>query len=281
MCATHERAGAASPRSRLAAESGVTLVETLFSAVVLVIVLFGVFASMDAASHTTAVNRSRSVAASLAEQELERMRSLSAVQLATYSAAPQTKVVGKAQYTIESRAEWVNDASGTPPAATPTASSRLHPRHVEREVEPARQARPAGRADYMFKLGQFNDYWTLCDSGPGPSPSEPNPVNQRWDGTGQDTRRWRTMADGKSRYTIELLPATGATCTAGANAWQSMLNGSSGTFRIRATGRSGGVTRTIVTTLRRRARAAPPGACRSSSAPATRSTGRCTRTTTC
>ena len=38
------------------------------------------------------------------------------------------------------------------------------------------------------------------------SPSEPNPVNQHWDGTGADPRRWRQMSDGKSRYTIELLP---------------------------------------------------------------------------
>jgi Tfp pilus assembly protein PilV len=99
---------------RIRDERGFTIIETLLAATLLVVVLFAVFASLDAASHSTAVNRSRSVAASLAEQELERMRSLSAVELATYAGAPQTKVVGKAQYTIESRAQWVNDASGTP-----------------------------------------------------------------------------------------------------------------------------------------------------------------------
>ena len=118
MCVTDNQGDtgvlAASRRPRLAGERGVTLIETLFAAALVVVVLFAVFASLDAASHTTAVNRSRTVAASLAEQELERMRSLSAIQLATYSAAPQTKVLGKAEYTIESRADWVNDASGTP-----------------------------------------------------------------------------------------------------------------------------------------------------------------------
>ena len=60
------------------------------------------------------------------------------------------------------------------------------------------------------------------------------------------------MPDGKSQYTIELLPSTGTQCTPGQNAHVSMLDSSSGTFRIRATGRAGDVTRTVVTTLRRR-----------------------------
>jgi hypothetical protein len=58
------------------------------------------------------------------------------------------------------------------------------------------------------------------------------------------------MQDGKSKYTIELLPTSGS-CTAGPTAHETMLNPSSGTFRIRATGRAGTVTRSIVTTLRR------------------------------
>ena len=123
---------------------------------------------------------------------------------------------------------------------------------ASQERKQAYAAAEAGLEYYMFKLGQFNDYWTLCDTGQGPGGTEPNPVNQRWPGTGADTRRWRTMPDGKSRYTIELLPSTGTQCTPGQNAHVSMLDSSSGTFRIRATGRAGGVTRTVVTTLRRR-----------------------------
>jgi Tfp pilus assembly protein PilV len=100
--------------SSISSERGVTLIETLLAAAMLVIVVFAVLASLDAASHSTAVNRSRTVAASLAEQELERMRSLSAVELASYAGPARTEVVGKAEYTIQSRAEWVHDASGTP-----------------------------------------------------------------------------------------------------------------------------------------------------------------------
>ena len=108
--ATHARAVPLRPE--LSAEHGVTLIETLISAVILVIVLFAVLASLDAASHTTAVNRSRTVAAGLAEQELERLRALPATTLASYSKATRTVTVGKSDYQITSDAEWVHDASG-------------------------------------------------------------------------------------------------------------------------------------------------------------------------
>ena len=116
-------------------------------------------------------------------------------------------------------------------------------------------AAEAGLEYYMFQLSQDNDYWTHCDSVAGPSPTETTPVNQQWvkkSPSEPDPRRWRTMSDGKSRYTIELLPAKGEKCVAGSTAHEAMLNGASGTFRIRATGRAGKVTRTVVTTLRRR-----------------------------
>jgi hypothetical protein len=107
-------------------------------------------------------------------------------------------------------------------------------------------AAEAGLEYYMFQLSENNDYWTLCDTVSGP-------VNQQLPTNAvSDTRRWRTMPDGKSQYTIELLPITGKpACTPGATAHETMLNLSSGTFRIRATGRVGKVTRSIVTTLRR------------------------------
>jgi hypothetical protein len=113
-------------------------------------------------------------------------------------------------------------------------------------------AAEAGLEYYMFQLSENNDFWTLCDTAAGASPTDPSPVNQPWDPrNGPDTRRWRTMPDGKSKYTIELLPADGDTCVPGATAHESMLDSASGTFRIRATGRSGNVTRSIVTRLRR------------------------------
>jgi Tfp pilus assembly protein PilV len=99
---------------KLHSEAGVTLIETLIAAALLVVVLLAVFGSLDAASHTTAVNRSRTVAAGLAEQHLERLRSLPATTLATYSPTTVTTKVGSTDYSVTSDAQWVHDASGAP-----------------------------------------------------------------------------------------------------------------------------------------------------------------------
>ena len=101
---------------------------------------------------------------------------------------------------------------------------------------------------YMFQLERDPDYWTKCvPSGVSPAP----PINQRWDGTGADPRVWKTLPSSNAGYTIELLPANGsASCVAGSQT--TMLDLQSGTFRIRATGRSGNVHRTIVGSFRRK-----------------------------
>lgn len=113
-------------------------------------------------------------------------------------------------------------------------------------------AAEAGMAYYMYQLSLDNDYWTRCDQVPPPSTTEPSPVNQMWDGVGTDPRRWRTLSGTKSEYTIELIPEAGSTCTPG-TADSTMIDRSSGTFRVRVSGRSDGITRTLVNTLRRRA----------------------------
>jgi Tfp pilus assembly protein PilV len=101
-------------RPELSAEHGVTLVETLISAAILVAVLIGVLASLDASAHTAAINRSRTVAAALAEQDIERLRALPAATLATYDKGPRTVKSGSVDYLVASKVEWVHDASGTP-----------------------------------------------------------------------------------------------------------------------------------------------------------------------
>jgi hypothetical protein len=100
--------------------------------------------------------------------------------------------------------------------------------------------------------------WASCDQVEGPSATQQAPINQPWDGTGPDQRRWRNVPDSTdSQYTIELLPATGSTCNT-ADPAGSMINAANGTFRIRATGRSAArrrgewVYRSVVGTFRRR-----------------------------
>jgi Tfp pilus assembly protein PilV len=98
-------------RYRLSSDAGVTLVETLISAVILVIVVGAVLTTIDASGRTTASNKNRSVGATLAEQDQERMRAMTPTQLDNYASA-ETKNVDGVPYNVESRAEWVFDDSG-------------------------------------------------------------------------------------------------------------------------------------------------------------------------
>jgi hypothetical protein len=119
-------------------------------------------------------------------------------------------------------------------------------------------AAEAGLNYYLYRLNEDSNFWAGCDTVDGASATEPAPVNQPWDGTGADPRRWRNVPDSTdAQYTIELLPANGSTCNT-ADPAGSMINPANGTFRIRATGRSAARRRgawsyrSIVATFRRR-----------------------------
>ena len=115
-------------------------------------------------------------------------------------------------------------------------------------------AAEAGVEYYLYQLTRDNDYWSTCDEAPGPN-GDPNPVNQPNPGA---SRRWRTVTGTTdARFSIELLPANGETeCKVATEdeptlAADTMIDKASGTFRIRSTGESRGVRRSIVTTFRR------------------------------
>jgi hypothetical protein len=94
-------------------------------------------------------------------------------------------------------------------------------------------AAEAGVNDYLFHLNQDNAYWTKCTNVPAP-----NAVNDVWDGTGTDPRKWRNVPGSNAQYAIELLPVAPYTkCTPGASVASSMIDISSRTLRIRVTGR--------------------------------------------
>jgi hypothetical protein len=107
-------------------------------------------------------------------------------------------------------------------------------------------AAEAGLEYYRYQLVQDNDYWTHCDNVPGPAPGVPAPITQ----AGAANRNWRTLPGSDAQYTVELLPAKGFTSCVEGNE-STMLDKATGTFRIRATGRAGDVTRSIVATFRR------------------------------
>lgn len=112
-------------------------------------------------------------------------------------------------------------------------------------------AAEAGLNFYLARLGQDNEYWAKCTNVPVPNATEPSPVNQRWDGALPDPRKTRRIPGGEAKYTIELLPASGSQCQT-SNPGGTMLDPSTGTFRIRATGFAGNEKRSVIATLRRK-----------------------------
>ncbi|MEA2362170.1 MAG: hypothetical protein QOD71_1315 [Thermoleophilaceae bacterium] len=121
-------------------------------------------------------------------------------------------------------------------------------------------AAEAGLNYYLNRLGQDNSYYLKCDQVPNPSQ---NAVNLQWSGTGADPRIWQKIPGYKAEYAIELLavqttaPGT-EQCVP--NQATTMVDATTGTFRIRATGRVRTPTsttdkpykRSIVATLRRK-----------------------------
>jgi Tfp pilus assembly protein PilX len=123
-------------------------------------------------------------------------------------------------------------------------------------------AAEAGLSYYMNRLAQDSSYYTHCTNVPSPTL---NAVNNEWNGSGADPRRFRQIPGYPSDYTVELLavqnPSVAGTELCVENVPSSMIDQSSGSFRIRATGRARTPLnasdrpkkRSIVATLRRKA----------------------------
>lgn len=117
---------------------------------------------------------------------------------------------------------------------------------ASKDRKAAYAAAEAGVNFYAFHLGQDPDYWTKCDQVAAPNATENNPVNL----AGASPARWRSLPQSGAQYKVELLPAAGqAKCVPGD--LKSMLDPSTGTFRVRATGKAGNVRRSIIASYRR------------------------------
>jgi type II secretory pathway pseudopilin PulG len=102
-------------RRQAASEDGFGLIEVVISAAVMVIVVLGILSALDSVSHTAGANQAKTVAATLAEKDLERLRGLRTSDLndlATLEPATRTVQVGKVTYTIASKAQAVDDSTG-------------------------------------------------------------------------------------------------------------------------------------------------------------------------
>jgi len=87
-------------------------VEAVASAAVLAVVVLGVYAGLDGTIALSGQNKSRTVAAALAQQDQEQLRAQRATQLSNFAGTRKVTVSG-VEYTVESRTTWISDASGT------------------------------------------------------------------------------------------------------------------------------------------------------------------------
>jgi Tfp pilus assembly protein PilV len=104
--------------SRLRGDEGFGLVEVLVTALVVLILAAGTFATFDASSHATGLAKSRSTAITLAQQDQARMRAMPVADLSNlHNGVTTQRACDDAggnciDYKVTSNVEWVKDGQG-------------------------------------------------------------------------------------------------------------------------------------------------------------------------
>jgi Tfp pilus assembly protein PilV len=114
----------------LAAEAGDTLLEVLVSALLLGLIVVGTFSGLNSTNRATSLDRARSQADALAEQNEEQLRAEPIKKLYELESHPRTENVteGKTTYTIETTARYIEDATAT---ASCTSSSAKEANYLQ------------------------------------------------------------------------------------------------------------------------------------------------------
>jgi Tfp pilus assembly protein PilV len=97
---------------RLASEEGFALLEVMAAAVLLLVISMASLSVFDVSGTVSGRSKARSIAANLAQQDQDRMRTMKAFDLSNYHWARPVTVPGGGTYTLDSRAEWIRDAGG-------------------------------------------------------------------------------------------------------------------------------------------------------------------------
>ena len=98
------------------------LIEVMIGALILAITTTAVLNGLDGAQKTGGRNKARSVAAALAEQDQERMRSMPVAQLLPYIATPYSRPVAGERRELHRRLE--RGLRDRPGARSPRAARR-------------------------------------------------------------------------------------------------------------------------------------------------------------
>jgi Tfp pilus assembly protein PilV len=109
-------------RHGLGKEDGSLLIEVMVTSMIMTIVSLAAFAALDGANATSGTDRARAMAAGVAQQDQERMRSFRSVDLSNYRET-YTQSVAAVPYTVNSRADWVTDSSGSASCTSTDASA--------------------------------------------------------------------------------------------------------------------------------------------------------------
>ena len=116
-------------------QSGVTMIEVMVAAMVLLIASAGLYMSLTAGNRATALERHRVKANDLAEQELERVRSLRIADLSTWNSTRRVMedgtelasgascpATGQTCYSISSKTQFLTETASTNTCASGTGS---------------------------------------------------------------------------------------------------------------------------------------------------------------
>lgn len=106
-------------------EAGLSLVELVVATFVLGIVLAGLASVSISSLRVTQINRDRAVASNLAQAELERLRTLSFVDLQGMLGAnePVTRTAGELAYQVRTEVSWSSLDADTDPCSEPEGST--------------------------------------------------------------------------------------------------------------------------------------------------------------
>ncbi len=107
-------------------ESGFGLIEVIVSSMLLVLVSSGIYLGLEGASKSSGINKQRSFATGLAQQDQDRMRAMAVAELSNYRnvSRPGEYVIANIDYTITSSASWITDSTGS--ASCTSGTARAH-----------------------------------------------------------------------------------------------------------------------------------------------------------
>jgi hypothetical protein len=112
----------AAGRARLRGEGGQMLIEVMVGALLLGMATTAILNGLDGAQAVEKKNKIRSVQSTLAQQDIERMRSIPVASLVNLNQTRTVTVAG-VNYTVLSTTAWISDANGLVSCSNPNAGA--------------------------------------------------------------------------------------------------------------------------------------------------------------